>query len=275
MIRIHALRLIFLLALALCPAIARAQEAPLRDLMDAMRLADIADLMMQEGRVYADGLAEGPFPAGPSADWQEAVEALHAPGPLLHAVGERLRARMNDEEMRQATAFYRSPTGQDILARELSMRIAMAEPDVTARLEEAGAELRAEGGPIVQLIDELIEQGDLIDLNVTGAMNSSYHLMRGLAEGEHGAPDDEAILRMVWQDEPVYRASTERWLYGYLLAAYEGLSAEEIDAYLAFARSDAGRALTLASFEGFGAGLDAISYRLGLLAAEEMRQKGL
>lgn len=76
------------------------------------------------------------------------------------------------------------------------------------------------------------------------------------------------MLAEVWAQEPDIRAETESWLYPFLALAYKPLSDADVEAYLAFSESEAGRAMNAAMFAAFDEVFREISHDLGRAAAE-------
>ena len=93
-----------------------------------------------------------------------------------------------------------------------------------------------------------------------------------------GAELDAALAELGWaemladvaQQQEEIAQDTRGWLYGYLLLAYSPLEDAELDRYIAFAQSDAGRSLNTALFEGFGTAYEDVSYALGRAVALNM-----
>jgi hypothetical protein len=82
--------------------------------------------------------------------------------------------------------------------------------------------------------------------------------------------NDDEMIAEVWAQEEEIRSDTDEWLMGYLLMAYQPLSDEELSAYIAFSRTDAGQALNRGLFDGFNAMYTDISYALGRAVALEL-----
>jgi hypothetical protein len=59
------------------------------------------------------------------------------------------------------------------------------------------------------------------------------------------------MLAEVWAQEGDLRRETEDWLYPFLNLAYQPLSIADLDAYIAFSNSAAGRAINAALFVAF------------------------
>jgi len=120
------------------------------------------------------------------------------------------------------------------------------------------------------LVSEFVDANDLVEINVTGALNSNYEFYKGLMRG--GAMGDELseseILGSLWEQEPEIRQNTIEWVYSYSLMAYQPLSDDELRSYIAFAESDAGRDLNAAMFAAFGDVFDDISFALGFASTQ-------
>lgn len=119
------------------------------------------------------------------------------------------------------------------------------------------------------LLEEFVEVNDLIESNVMGAMNSNYAFYIGLMEGEAFGDGltERDILADVWEQEAEIRADTEDWVYSYLALAYDPLTDEDIEAYIALSETEEGRALNRAMFAAFDELFVSISRRLGYGAA--------
>ena len=64
-----------------------------------------------------------------------------------------------------------------------------------------------------------------------------------MVEGGALEMSEGEILADVWAQEEDTRADTEEWLYGFLLLAYQPLSDDQLDDYVALSASPEGRAL--------------------------------
>jgi hypothetical protein len=127
--------------------------------------------------------------------------------------------------------------------------------------------------PRLALIRDFAVAGDLIEMNVAGAMNANLAFYQGMADSGGAAAEmtEEEILSDVWGQEPQVRADTEEWLFPYLVMAYEPLSDEDLEAYTAFWESAAGKRLNTALFAAFDVVFTDISRDLGRAAARQMQ----
>ena len=101
-------------------------------------------------------------------------------------------------------------------------------------------------------------------------LNSNVAFYRGMSEGGAfpATLTEQEMLRDVWGQEADIREETETWLYSYLALAYEPLAPEDLDAYIAFSRTEAGGVLNRALFTAFDGMFAEISFALGRGAAQ-------
>ena len=125
------------------------------------------------------------------------------------------------------------------------------------------------------LVTDFVQANDLVEANVTGALNASFQFYAGLVDGGALEMSEREILDEVWSQEPETRADSREWLYAYLLMAYEPLPEGDLEAYVDLSSSPEGKAMNRALFAGFNTMYDNISYALGLAAAKQMQAQEL
>jgi hypothetical protein len=137
----------------------------------------------------------------------------------------------------------------------------------------AAADMAQDHDPRLALIRDFAVAGDLIEMNVAGAMNANLAFYQGMAETGGFAEEmtEDQILSDVWGQEPQVRADTEEWLFPYLALAYQPLSDEDLEAYTAFWETAAGKRLNTALFAAFDVVFTDISRDLGRAAALQMQ----
>ena len=118
-----------------------------------------------------------------------------------------------------------------------------------------------------ELLAEFAAINDLVDRNVTGALNANLAFYRGLTSGEGFDMTEGEILDEVWGQEPEIRQDTTGWIFGYMTFAYETLSDDQLRAYIEMAESDAGKELNRALFAGFDAVFGDVSFEMGQATA--------
>ena len=245
------------------------------DLAEVLKLGEVAAILQQEGADYAASIEADMLPGGGGQLWDETVARLYDPKALTEGLTKAIASEMDAAEIAEAHAFFASSNGQTILDFENAARAAMMDDDVEEAARDTYARLRQTGAPRLDQVDRFVEVNDLLERNVAGALSSNYQFLRGLADGGAITMTDGDIIADVYGQEPQMREDTETWLFAFLLMAYQPLSDEAMDSYIAFSETDGGRALNAALFEGFEDLYRAITYTLGLAAARSMLSSDL
>ncbi|PRY76471.1 DUF2059 domain-containing protein [Marivita geojedonensis] len=252
-----------------------AYATPANDLLDALGVPRIVELMRAEGLEYGDTLAEDMVPGGGTAGWQSTIDRIYDEERMLATVREVFAAEFGDAETDPLLAFFESPTGQQIVSLELSARDAMREQEIEDAARAAFRDL--EGGDSRELaaISDFVETNDLIEANLVGALNANYMFYLGLVDGGALQMSEADILTEVWSSEEETRADTREWVFAFLLMAYRPLEDGVVESYTELSQTDPGRALNRALFAGFNKMYDDISYALGMAVAREMQVQEL
>ncbi len=253
-------------------AVAVQAETPLARidaLAEALGLPEILDVMRQEGLQNGAELAEEMFPERADESWDEMVGTIYDPGWMDETVRGRFAAELDGTDIAPLTEFFTSETGRKIVALEVSARQALLDDAVEEAGKERLQDMRLDGDPLLDQVQEYIAINELLEYNVVGAMNSNYAFYTGMQAG--GAFDatltEDQILTDVWSQEDVIRADTEEWLYAFLTMAYQPLSEDEMQAYIDLSRSPEGQDLNRALFAAFDKLFVDVSHALGQSAA--------
>lgn len=247
------------------------ERAPeVAEMLEALRIYDILEVMATEGVEAALNLEADMFPGQGGDTWAAQANRIHGADRLTQLFEEAFPlASMTDEEVALVTAFFTAEPGQTIAASEVAGRSAFLDPQVEELANEAFREAVEADNPRIDLLTAFIETNDLVERNVAGALNSNFAFYRGLSDG--GAFDvdvpEELMLSEVWSQEAELRRDTIEWLYSFQLSAYNGLDDGDIEAYTAFSSTEAGIALNAALFDAFDDVFDQLSYELGAAAA--------
>ena len=177
-----------------------------------------------------------------------------------------MRARMTDAfedgmsetQLDQAILFFESDLGQTIIALENSARRAFSDEAIEEMAQEA-YENTPKDAVQYELVDEFIQINNLIDLNVQGALSADYNFFKGLDYGPNS--DDAELLAQLLSEQEAITADTTTWVYSFLLMAYAPLDEAQLREYIAFSRTETGKALNDALFDGFDRMFDAISFQ--------------
>lgn len=239
---------------------------------EALALDQMLPILREEAMREAEQLeAEGLVAPG-GIPWAVTVGQIHAPERLQRAFEVSLAEgarRLDPAALDAALGFYDSGLGRRIVQLEISARRAMLAPEVeeAARAAFTDAELAQTDRAL--LIRRLIDEADLLAPNVATGMNASIAFSQGFAEGGgfDMPPTLEELLAEAWGQEAQIEAEAEAWMQAFLMLAYSPLSDAEIEEYLAYATSPAGRALSDLLFAGFDAVFVQTSREMGLAAA--------
>ena len=240
------------------------------DLAETLKLDEVIEIIHAEGLSYADSIEREMLPGGGGQLWDKSVASLYDAPAMRAQLETALGAEMNADQIAETVAFFETDQGQSILTLENAARAAMSDPDVEDLARQAYVDLRGDGDPRLDQIDEFVEVNDLIERNVAGALSSNYQFMRGLVDGGAFAMSEDDILADVYGQADDIRLDTEEWLYAFLLMAYQPLSDDAMEAYIAYSKTDGGRALNAALFEGFEDMYRGISYGLGIVTSQSM-----
>ncbi len=255
------------LGVAVSPAVAQSPEAAV--LFDVLSLPEMVEIMRLEGLAYGAEIGKGMFGENVPADWVAAVDAIYDEERMQAQAREALIAATAGQDIEPMIDFFSQAPGDSFIRLETTARRALLDDDVDAAAKEAAAVAMADQTARYLQIKEFVEANDLIETNVTGAMNSTYAFYLGMLDG--GAFADETtpdqLLQDVWTREPEIRASTTEWVYSFLIMAYDPVSDADLDAYIAFSETESGRTLNRAIFGAFDDMFDDISHSLGLAAA--------
>lgn len=225
------------------------------EVLEALRVTDLLSIMGEEAVAAGNELAEGMVPQSAMTSWQTTIDEINDPGRLKAIMTEDFVENMPQEHVGPVLDFLTSTAGERIVGLELSAREALLDPDVEAMSEEAWHEKSRSDDPRLDLIDRFAKINDLIDSNVVGAMNANAAFLRGMRVGGTGTPlakrSDDQIIAEVIAQEPEIRASTEEWVYSFLLLAYAPLSDAELGDYIEFSETDPGQSLNRALFSAF------------------------
>jgi len=264
---------IILVAAFLCALPLRAASADPAALLTTLRIPEMIAVMQDEGIAYGDELEEQLFPGAGGARWDEAVARVYDEPALLERFQSAFAARLaaDPQAMDQIAGFFGTDRGQQILILEIEARRALLDEAVEEAAAVSVDDMRARDDPRLALLERFATANDLIEQNVSGALNANFAFYQGMSDGGafDGAKMTEAdMLAEVWAQEPDIRAETESWLYPFLALAYKPLSDADVEAYLAFSESEAGRAMNAAMFAAFDEVFREISRDLGRAAAE-------
>lgn len=237
-------------------------------LFDALGLPEIVAVMSAEGTEYGAQIAGDMMAGRDSAEWDTMVRLIYDVDWMTSAALAGLRAELDGKDVGAMRAFFEAEPGRTIVSLEVSGREALLD-DAVEEAARAAAEAAA-GTDRMARVEAYIAANDLVETNVVGALNANYAFYTGLVDGGAFGFDltDDQILTEVWAQEPEIRQNTAEWVTSFLYMAYQPLSDADLEAYIAFSETRAGRDLNAALFATFDTIFEDISRALGLGAAQ-------
>lgn len=255
------------------PALAdRAEE--IDRLIAALRFEETIEIMRDEGQRYGGEVGQEMLAEAELARWDAIVAQVYDPVTMQAKVTEGFAAALDGVDLAPLLAFFEGP-GHEIVALELAARKSLLDPEIEAATEKLYDQMVRDGDVLVERVDVFIDDSDLIERNVTGALNANLVFYTGLADG--GAldlPQDE-MLADIWAQEEDMRKQTETWLRSFLVMAYQPLARSKLEAYIALYQSPVGRDLNRALFAAYDGMYEDLSYKLGLAVALQMQGEDL
>lgn len=240
--------------------------------IDALAVEDIVAIMRAEALDYGADIRDSMFPNRSAAEWSATLDRLYDVDRLAASVRDGLETALEGADTAAIAAFLTSEPGASYIQLEVTARRAMLDPEVEEAAREMAAIALADETPRIALIRDFIAANDLIEINVASSMTGNFQFYRGLTEGAlDAAPmSEEQILAEVWAGEEETRTFISEWLYAILNLAYQPMSDADLQTYIDFSRTTAGRQLNAALMQAYGAPFDEISRALGRAAARMM-----
>ena len=257
----------FLIVLMALPVWAGARHTVL---MDVLQIRELSSILHDEGVEFGVTLNRDWLDGQGGPAWSGQVTQIYDPERIAEGIRAGLEPALEGELLEDAIAFFASDLGAKVITLENSARRAMGDPDVEAQARAAFTELQGSDNAALVQINRMIDAGDLINRNVTSALNSNYQFLRALVDGDVYAMSDTEILDDVLAERDAITEDTTNWLGAFFSMAYSPLSLEELTAYADFTVSPAGRALNNGFFAGFDPLYEDISYALGRAMALNM-----
>jgi len=247
----------------------RAEPAGLNDLVNALRLPDLVEIMRAEGLAQGADLAAEMLGGTGDAGWQTDLDRLYDPARMLDAVRTELAAGLGDADVASLTAFFASDLGRRLTEGELAARRAFLDPGVETAARAALAPPETTDA-LGRAILAFIAANDMIEMNVSGGMTSSLRFYQGLAQGGQLDMTEAEMLDDIWSREEETRSESAAWLRALLALAYRDIAPEDVTRYVDLSLSPAGQALNRALFAGFDAMYADLNFALGLALASRV-----
>lgn len=249
-------------------------EADLQSLNALTRQAETLDLIRQEGIAQGQALGTDLFGETGDPGWAAALDRVYDTRRMADIYDAALAEVLAQDPTLagDVAGFLGSELGARIVALELEARRTTLDEVAAEAAREVFEEVRQTDKDRLAQIDRLIDAADLIEINVTTGLNGNIAFYIAMAaEGAPGAtPDQSEMLAQVWSQEDDIRASVRKFLYPLMTLAYAPLTEDELQAYVAFSESPAGRRFNAAMTKAFDPVMLDLSRNLGAEAGRLM-----
>lgn len=262
----------FLVLLTALPLWADARHTVL---MDVLKIRELSAILHEEGLAFGATLNREWLEDQGGPAWAGQVTRIYDPEKISEGIRAGLEPALQGEVLEDAITFFASDLGTKIITLENSARSAMSDQAVEEEARARFVDLQDNTDPRLLQINRIIDAGDLINRNVTSALNSNYNFLRALVDGDVYTMSDDEILTDVMSERDEIATDTLNWLGGFMILAYSPLTLEELTLYADFSASDAGKALNSGFFAGFDPLYEDISYALGRAMALNMSAEEL
>ncbi|WP_162933073.1 DUF2059 domain-containing protein [Roseovarius sp. EL26] len=263
------------MALLLFTPAQAAEDDEITQLIEALRFYETAEIMREEGQKYGAEIAVEMLGGANLDSWQQQVNRIYDVDKMNTLIAAHFKAEVGDLDLATAVAFFTSELGAEIATLELTARRSFLEDHVEDRAIEQYLERKDDEDVLIGQIATIIEDSDLIELNVMGGLNANFMFYRGLAEGGALDMSESDMLADVWAQEDGIRKDTKEWINAFLLMSYQPLEQGELQTYIEFYQTEAGKTLNRAMFAAFDQMYDEISYLLGQAVAQHMQSEPL
>lgn len=271
------------LMLLLLVLIAPARGAVAQSVADLYLFDDLFPIMSTEG--ITSSTAEGVTPLDPSEMglWRATVERIYDAERMQAAFSSVLDTELQarPDVWAHAIDFAETDLGMQVLRLEISARQALLDDAVDEFARAALAEAREAraGSPLAErlaLVRERIAVNNLVELNVSLGLNTTFAYYLGMLE-EAAMPGmtEQEIAPLVWAQEADIRADVEDWIESYFLLAYQPLSDEELQSYIAHCASAEGDAFNKMMFTAFEQVFVDISRQVGAALGRALQAQPL
>ena len=258
------------------PCLAQTQrvQPEISTLTQTLKIDALIAVMRSEGLANGKDMQADLFPEQGGAAWSVVLNRVYDTA-RLHEIFDAALSKSLENDPATQTAmrdFFGKPLGQRILALEIDARKTLLDDKATeAAAAVWGKALNANTPRAVQ-INRFAEVNDLVESNVMGALNGNLAFYQGMnAAGAFPEPMPEAdMLAEVWGQESDVRRDTIDWLYPFLMLAYQPLTDQELEQYIAFSTTPAGQKANAAVFAAFDAMFVQVSKELGQSAGRLM-----
>ncbi|MFK7877630.1 MAG: hypothetical protein AB8B71_17945 [Paracoccaceae bacterium] len=253
-----------------CAPLAVAADAGFQRLTEVLDLDAYIEITRQEGLEELDALSRDMLGRPAGAAFIQQMTKVYDAARLRNVVRAALQERLTPDQITASLIFWDSETGAQIGDLELAARRAISDPDIETAARLAWVQAEDTRPELVKKINTVTSLNDLVERNVSGALNSNFRFYQGMADGNGLNLSEAEMIAEVWGQETEIRIDTAAWLGAYQLLAYQPLPDAVLDDYILYWQTQTGQALNAALFDSFNLIYDEVSYATGRVIALNM-----
>lgn len=235
----------------------------------ALHMDEVFEILRSEGVEAGQGMTEdGQIGASPA--WTARLGQIYAIDKMDALFRHALENNTAFEGSEEAIAFFETDLGSKIARLELDARVALAVEGMEDQIRERVSEMRGEDPDRIAMYQTFIDVNDLVESNVSGALNANLSFYQGMASNPafgDGMTED-FMLTTVWAQEGEIREDMKDWTMNFSTLAYSVLSNEDVQQYIDISTVPSGQKLNAVLFAGFDKVFEVQSYELGRATAE-------
>ncbi|CAN0597107.1 unnamed protein product [Ectocarpus sp. 12 AP-2014] len=139
----------------------------------ALRVSDLMEILSEEGRVQSGDLQADMFPGRATGAWSATSAAIYDVEDMRGVFRTRLDAELADTDIAPMLEYLESEEGTRIVQLEVDARRALMDESIEEAASDAFRDLQRDDEARVALLEAFVDANNLIDLNVSGALNSN------------------------------------------------------------------------------------------------------
>lgn len=232
---------------------------------------ELFQIMADEGIASAGDAEATPLDPSELGQWRADLARIYDGQAIRSKFSATLDTALagQPDVVADAIDFARSTLGERVLRLEVSARAALLDDTIDdmarlALMDARNAPATSAAGQRLALVQQRIEVNNLIELNVSLGLNTSYAYYMGmLSQTELAGLGPQDVLPLVWAQEEDIRADVTDWIESYFLMAYQPLTDDELRAYIDQAGAPLGDAFNRAMFLAFDTVFVDISGQVG------------
>jgi hypothetical protein len=235
----------------------------------ALHMDEVFAILKAEGIEAGEAMTEdGQVTA--SRAWTARLEQIYAVEKMDAVFRHALENSDGFDGSLGAIEFFESTLGKRIARIELDARVILVTPGMEDQIRERVKEMRVEEPDRIKLYDDFINVNDLVNSNVSGALNANLAFYQGMASNPafEGGMSEDFMLTTVWSQEGELRKDMEDWTMNFSTLAYGDLEENDVQAYIDVSATPSGQRLNASLFAGFDKVFEIQSFELGRAMAE-------